>query len=104
MRGRHMAVAVLVAAGAAIGVAGTVHADNADDGFVNMLKDRGVYVKSNSDAIRMGKSVCLELGRQGTDPGTVLRNLMKTSGMGLTDGTAFVGAAVAAYCPSKALK
>ena len=84
-------------------VAAPAHADQTqDDTFVQYLSQKGVPYGREMDAVRMAKSVCLTLSRQGA-PGAgeyaAFQDLKKAMGLNVSQAEIFAQAAVYEYCP-----
>ena len=101
------AAGVLLAAASFVAPAAVVatpaHADQTqDDTFVQYLSQKGVPYGREMDAVRMAKSTCLALSRQGS-PGAAeyaaYQDLKKEMGLNVSQAEIFAQAAVYEYCP-----
>jgi hypothetical protein len=101
------AAGVLLAAASFVAPAAVVatpaHADQTqDDTFVQYLSQKGVPYGREMDAVRMAKSTCLALSRQGS-PGAAeyaaYQDLKKEMGLNVPQAEIFAQAAVYEYCP-----
>lgn len=95
---RSLAVVGIVAA-SVLGTATAKASPAQDDAFLSALDKQGIIYPSPDYAIRTAKEVCtlLDDGANGVD---MSREVSKNSGIPVQNAGFFVGASIAAYCPS----
>ncbi len=90
-----------VAAGPALTVAATAHADTNDSKFLAMLKSEGITDHvSPAHAIEAAHSVCQKLDA-GETPTAVANDVLNSSAMPAYHCGYFVGASIDTYCPRR---
>ncbi|OBH26741.1 hypothetical protein A5692_26355 [Mycobacterium sp. E342] len=90
---------VLLALGAAIGLAGPARADGSDDAFLATVQAAGLTYSDPDQAITSGRSVC-KLVSEGAQLGDVVRMIqMLNRGLQGDDATRFAAIAANSYCP-----
>lgn len=94
-----LAIALFGPLGAA---APTAHADAVDDAFTAALTSKGINFQSPQAAIIAGHEVCDEIGL-GRTPVQVATDMTKNSNLDGYHAGYFVGLAMHAYCPQRAL-
>lgn len=94
-----LAIALFGPLGAA---APTAHADAVDDAFTAALTSKGINFQSPQAAIIAGHEVCDEIGL-GRTPVQVASDMTKNSNLDGYHAGYFVGLAMHAYCPQRAL-
>lgn len=115
MRSKHVAAALLVAAGAATAWAvpalaepgpgpgpGTDNDKQMDELFIDAVRDKRLPIKSKADAIDLAHSTCDVLGRGGSVETALLHVKNGTEWTKVDDLTTFGSLAVQAYCPGSA--
>jgi hypothetical protein len=111
MRSKHVAAALLVAAGAATAWAvpavaepgpGTDNDKQIDELFIDAVRDKRLPIKSKADAIDLAHSTCDVLGRGGSVETALLHVKNGTEWTKVDDLTTFGSLAVQAYCPGSA--
>ena len=84
-------------------VAAPAHADQTqDDTFVQYLAQKAIPYGREMDAVRIAKSTCLKLSRQGAQGAaeySALQDLNKEMGLNASQAEIFAAAAVYEYCP-----
>jgi hypothetical protein len=94
LTGRALAVAAVVALGAAVPA---VHADPLDDKFIAALQSRDIHDKSPEAAIAAAHLVCDELNN-GDSKAKVAQDVIDQTDLDPYHAGYFVGASVGAYC------
>jgi hypothetical protein len=94
-------VAVGIGAGVLFGAADASASPADDQGFLTALDKQGIAYPSPQWAVTTAREVCtlLDDGAKGVE---VSREVSKTSGIPIEKAGYFVGASIAAYCPSHA--
>jgi Protein of unknown function (DUF732) len=96
--------AVAVASGCSAGLAAPAHADpGTDQQFVNALKEQGVPVASDGDAVALGHSTCEQLQR-GDAPLDVLQHVESVTKWSQDASIGFINLSARAYCPDMTAK
>jgi hypothetical protein len=104
MRIRRLIAAVAVVAGSAAGVAAPAHADpQTDQAFLDALREQGVPVASDAEAIARGHSTCDQL-HQGDAPIDVLRRVESSTNWSQDVSISFISVSAQAYCPDMTAK
>ena len=101
---RHLIAAVAVALGCSAGLAAPAHADpGTDQQFVNDLKEQGVPVASDADAVALGHSTCDQLQR-GDAPLDVLQHVQRVTKWSQDASIGFITSSARAYCQDMTAK
>lgn len=113
MRIKHVAAALLVAAGAATAWAvpavaepdpSTQNDKQVDEVFYDAVRDKRLPVKSKAEAIDLAHSTCSVLGTSGSVDAALRHIKNATEWTDIDDLGAFGSLAVQAYCPGSAPK
>jgi Protein of unknown function (DUF732) len=91
--------AVEIGAAALLTAATVRAAPSDDDAFLAALDKQGITYSSPQYAIRIGREICTLLD-DGANGVNVSREISKNNGIPIENAGYFVGASIAAYCPS----
>lgn len=96
---KHFLAATAVAVGTATALAAPVHADDQlDQTLLQALKDAGVPIKSDEQALKLAHSTC-DLLTSGGSVEDALKKIKLKMKWSTETSTTFGGYAVQAYCP-----
>jgi hypothetical protein len=101
MRQRQLWAAVAIAVGTATALATPASADDQlDQAFLSVLKEKGVTVKSDQDALDLAHSTC-DLLNSGGSINDALKMIITKTKWSTQKSADFGGLAVYAYCKDK---
>jgi Protein of unknown function (DUF732) len=101
MRIRHLLAAVTVAIGTATALAAPASADDQlDQTFLKVLKEKGITVSSDQDALSLAQSTCSVLNHGG-EVNDALKLITKKTKWSVQKAANFGGLAAYAYCRDK---
>jgi hypothetical protein len=101
---RRLVAAVTVAVGYCVGLAAPAQADpGTDQQFVNALKEQGVPVANDADAVGLGNSTCDQL-RRGDAPLDVLQHVESVTKWSQDASISFITLSARTYCDDMTAK
>lgn len=102
MRTAHFVAALVVAAGTATSVAApALGQSSVDQAFLDAVREKGVPVESDADAVALAHRTCEVLGNGGSAQ-DALSNITKATSWSTEQAMNFGSLAVVAYCKDKA--